>query len=306
MYFLRPALLASCLCFFLAGIFPRLASAQKGFYFRAGGGYLAPHAAETGQGGTIALGVNALGGSWTLSGPDYFFKTEKASLGAGPTATLAPGYMFSPNLGLELGVTAVVAPREYQHTFIGEFFGGAGGATPLSYTSTTTTQARTPICLLPALVVTAGESALQVYVRAGMAIALNKKVQSRITTTGSSLSGAAYSFMSTSELTLRTGVGLTGGLGVRYRISKLLGVWLEASAISLTRHAAQREMVEAVENGVDLTQDMTTSQRFVNYVEEGSIQIPADRDKPSEAPTFSLPFGGAGGQAGLSFSFSGD
>lgn len=259
------------------------ATKQSGAYLRLGVGYAFPHA------GDVYTGTTSLGTGSTSY--DY----NKGSFGAGFSGVLAAGYKFTPNIALELGVGVGIAPKKLEDKY--------SYADNLStWNSTSSTYAKTPIYLLPAVVISTGNNLLEPYARVGLAVNVGGKLVQERTITGDigGLTGTNFQKM---EYAQRTGIGFQGALGVKYHINDMVGLWAEVAGISQNIYVKSSELTEYTENGVNKLDTKTTLERETNYEFNYTDNGSSNPNNPGTQAAFSNAFSNVGINLGVSFQF---
>lgn len=258
-------------------------------YIRAGLGYAFAHA---GANDFAGLPVNSTTTTSTNSGSFTSTRDVKPfSFGAGLNGTLAAGYMFHPNVGLELAVTGILGPKRYiaEETVSSSFASG---------TERYTTYARTSIAVIPSVVFKVPGRKVDLYSRLGLAI----PVAGKMIIEGDWTSSLGESEETEREATSRFSLGIAGALGVNYHVTSRLGVWLEVNGISRNAFAKRMELTKAVEDGVNVLSLYDTDERVVEfeseYTEGSGAQNP---NLPSREQTFAIPYSNIGFAVGVSF-----
>lgn len=252
---------------------------ESGTYLRLGIGYAFPHAGDTYTGTTSSGGTS------------NSFDFTKNSYGAGFSGGLALGYQFNRHIALELGAGVGIAPKKMENKYT--YTGG---------TFNTESYAKTPIYLLPAVVISTGNTLVEPYARVGLAVNVGGKVVEEATMTGEFL-GMPYTNFQKTEFKQRTGIGFQGALGIKYHLNERVGLWAEVAGISQNIYVKSSEITEYTENGVNKLDTKTTSDRQVNYEFNYTESGTPNTTVPSTQKAYSNAFSNFGINLGVSFKF---
>jgi hypothetical protein len=268
----------SLLFFFLFSFFT--SGAQK-FFGRAAVGYGFPL--------SNSRPVYITGFPYTGGSPDptdnAMFEIKKASMFSGIRGTAAVGYMF-PKLGFEVAVSSVLS--EVSHSFSQSL-----AIYPAGTTTTVTQSAKYPTLLIPALVMKVPGRTLDVLLRAGIALPVNKKIFIDGETKSDSVN-----FSDHSELRTRFGIGLAFSGGAEYKITKDLRAFITIDILVMTLKATELKLISATANGQDVTASRYPYQRSTLYVEDPTAYT-FDQNQPRQAQAYSVPFGTKGFSIGI-------
>ena len=270
-------------------------------YIRVGGTYAFPHAGQTSIDQTEFIQGKFQTTETQVSGQNptynYSWDLKKASFGAGITAVLAGGYMFTDNIGIEVAASIGLSQKKYS-------FDDA-----LSYQSPTagtindhvkgTFYQKTPVLIMPSVVLQTGGRKINVYSRIGVALPVAGKFiadyeRYAFATAGSILYSWSY------ETKTRFALGMQGALGAQVRIAKKIALYVEANGVSLNAYAKTRTMTKYSEDGVDYIAQVSTYDKEVQYDYTGTRTSPnTSTTVPKQAATFSLAYSNIGIGAGL-------
>jgi hypothetical protein len=264
--------------------------AQK-FYVRAGVGYAFPHAAQIA--GTSASNRNHLAfisGTFTTTAPNGpEFSIKKVSFATGSTARLAGGYLFNRNIGIDLEGSFYLSPGK--HKLVASSPGNG-----IEYANTYTQQALFPVLITPAILLRSGGENLNAYGRFGVTLPVSAQVEDQYRTDFTSSTLPSRSNSTTSIQRPKFGLGLSAAFGARYRLSKGLFVWAEASLLSMSLYAKESEVTEQTNNGVSTIDLIPQDKRIYKYGFSGDLT-------GSTLPAYSMPFSNIATCLGLSFDF---
>ncbi|HRO42539.1 MAG TPA: hypothetical protein PL009_06875, partial [Flavipsychrobacter sp.] len=155
------------------------------FYLRIGGTYAFSHAGQTAVGGAYINGSYSSDASYSGGQTSTFSETydlKKASFGNGITAVVACGAMLHKHIGVELAVSIGITAKKYTYSYVDNETGSSPTYT-YKFTQQTTMYQRTPILLMPSVVLQSGGEKLNVYSRMGLALPVAGKfiMERRIT-----------------------------------------------------------------------------------------------------------------------------
>lgn len=257
---------------------------ESGAYLRLGVGYSFAHA------GNVYTGDN----SSSSTSNSYDFK--KGSYGAGFSGVLAAGYKFNRNIALELGVGIGIAPTKLEDKF--NYSGGSAS----NYTVTTAAYAKTPIYLMPAVVISTGNNLLEPYARVGLAVNVGGKLMEEQTITGN-IGAVALTTYQETVYTQRTGIGFQGALGLKYHLNDKVGIWAEVAGISQNIYVKSSEITTYTENGANQLDTKTTYERNTDYEFNFTESGNPNMSNPKTMPAYSNAFSNFGINLGVSFQF---
>jgi|GEM_PF-2545538 len=260
------------------------ATKEGGAYVRLGLGYAFAH------GGNTYTGTTNAGGS------SISYDYKKGSYGAGLSGVVAAGYKFNRNIALELGVGVGIAPTKLEDKFSNTTPGAA-------INITTKTYAKTPVYLLPAVVISTGNTLLEPYARVGLAVNVGGKLIEEMTATGDVGGGTSATAFQKTEYKQRTGIGFQGALGLKYHINNRVGIWGEVAGISQNIYVKSAEVTEATLNGANVLDTYTTSERQTNYEFNYTQSGTPATNAPGTAAAYSNAFSNFGVNLGVSFQF---
>ena len=269
------------------------------WYSRVGLGYAVPHAGQITDpyGDPYSGTATYINNGTALS--DYKYK--KASMGSGVQLSIAEGYMFNKNLGLELSMNFGIAPQKYTYS--------ASGPVPNYYSllSTNITQhAKLPIMLIPSVVFQTGGSQLNIYTRVGIVLPINTKTTLHETDLYDSTGGIFHLQNEKDELTIDAkssfSLGFAGALGLQYKMNKHFRFFAELSVISINVYIKEDELTQLLVNGSPTYNGYPTLQQVspTNRNYSLSWSNPASSTNHTQAADV-IPFSNAGINIGIVF-----
>lgn len=265
-------------------------STASGGYVRVGVGYAFPHAGNTVSTlyDPFAADFN-LNGNITQGAGYTTYDLEKVSIGSGLKAMVAGGYWFNKNIGIELGVNIGVAPKKFESVISALSF---GNSEVINY-------AKTPIYIMPALMLRAEVSKIYIYNRLGIAVNVaGKGITESTVTAGSSIQVANM------EYTFRTGIGFQGALGVQIPVADKVSIFAEANGLFINQYLKEAELVERTDNGADVLSKYPTAAKQFEFELDYNQTLSAIRPyEPTKAPSMAVPFSNIGLSAGIMIGF---
>lgn len=256
-----------------------------GVYLRVGVGYSMPQAGAY------------ISGSEMSTPTSYTTDLKKGSYSSGFNAAIAGGYMFNRNIGVELAVGAVPAPKKYTREY------DETSSPSNDYSQTSTTYAKMPIMIMPSLVLSSGNTGVELYTRVGLAIGVAGKLIEENEMTDRSATPNDV-FKTTTEYTPKIGIGLQGALGIKYHASDMLGIYVELNGLSMTSDMKSSEVTLVEDNGVNTIglydiNDLQTE--YSNNYTETYSSVTAST--PAKLNPMSVPFSNLGIGVGVTLKF---
>jgi hypothetical protein len=246
---------AAVLCIALAA---NIGLAQ-GFYVTANAAYGLPAA-------TQSLGYNSSVSTNGTINQDGVYE----SYGRGVKFGASAGYMFTENIGAELGVSYWLGRRAE----IGTSWPGGTDNTSLQGAG---------FIIVPSVVVSASKSAITPYARLGLVLGILGVKEDRLIRTDATTDLSW-------EMTGNLAIGYAGALGINVPAGGKVSFFAEVAVHSLSYSPGQIEQTRSVFNGVD---QLTTDQDLVTHYQEHLTLTPGGPDQHSAMAT-RLPFSSIG------------
>ncbi|MDR3681515.1 MAG: outer membrane beta-barrel protein [Flavipsychrobacter sp.] len=265
------------------------AHAQQ-FFVKGGLGYSAPQAGQSIDGtGTPYNGSatnNATGGGIT-----YNYKSG-ASFSAGFSGTFGGGYMFNDHVGLELDVTAGLAPHHYTGNVNNQVIDS------VTYNISIEQYAKTFWLLAPQIVVQTGGTLWNLYGRGGVVLPLNVHLMQEQSFTNLPGNGAVETIVNSYDNTTSFSLGLTAAIGVQYNLTDNVCLWGELNMLSMSMNLKQGTLTSETYAGqsVPLSGQNTSYPYSKNYNS-------ALAQNSTTTPSYSIPFSNIGIHAGIMYKF---
>ncbi len=258
------------------------AQSDKRFYVSLNSGY------NLGTGNTDAYSSIILGiaNSTQIDASTYQQEYLKINFGKGFNAGANLGYVFTKNIGLELGVNYL--------------FGGKTESkqTDLSGNYSNTEAFAKMIQIKPTLVFRAGYDKINPYAKVGMIIGSGK-----ITNTRNEKNGVDV-FKETIEFDGGIPIGFHASLGTLYKLNEKVSIFGELNLISLEYAPEKSRFTESFKNNIDQLPTMTVREKEVEFVESiTDSAAPSNPNEASKAPKIPFSFSSFGLNVGLQYQF---
>lgn len=262
---LKKIVFTVAIVFYLGG---NIETNAQGLYINTGAGY------------NLAAGSQSLGTNTTQTSATIVC----GSFGKGISFGAGFGYMFTPNIGTELGFS-YLAGSGYTFT---DIYG--------SETSTTKTKSKM-LRIIPAIKITAGEK-LKPYAKFGVVIGLIPKLDVEMTGTGS----PGFFYTETHKLSGGSSIGLMGALGIDFKLSEMFSIFTEVNMINQTWAPGKDEYQEPA-----IEYDPSTG-IYIQVIKAGTttyVETVNENGPDNEDLKEYLAFGSFGINAGIKISFGG-
>lgn len=282
------------LCLFAAGILGTAAHAQV-FYGRVSLGYAMPAAGQS-LDGTATPYNGTITNSAIGTGNMVTYDFGKASFGAGLQSYIALGYMFNPNIGIDVAFNFMPGARKY--TFNDYNVSVQGVATDVTITQ----QASTPVLLTPSLVFKTSGSKTKLYTRTGIVLPLATRIEQHQVFANRPGTGARQVDDYVWEIKNKFSLGFSGAIGAEMQLRRRAKLFAEISFTSLAVFAKEANLVDLAIDGQGGYLRLVPDQyRKVTY-SNSYTAAPTDY---YHQPTYSQPFSNCSVNIGLSFPFGG-
>ncbi len=264
------------------------------FYFSFNPGY------SFGAGGTLISNSNDLS---TSDGYSYTVDTEQGySLGKGLSVDLAAGFMFSNNLGIEMGISYLLGQvgGKNVETDIYRYDPAFGD----SYTTKWESEAYgSMLRITPGLRISTKISSIEPYAVFGAVIGIGKFNQDIYDEdyTGTDIEVEEYKY----EYGGGVALGYQAKVGVDMHLADPLSLFAEFRLINMSYSPTKGELVEYTVEGEDQLIDMDTNEKEFVYVDPYNYDSEDDvnENEPRERSKFAVPMGSMGVNIGIRLSF---
>lgn len=177
---------------------------------------------------------------------------NQGSFGAGLNLTLAPGYMFSEHIGIELGANYLMGSE----VDVTSFNVPTGSLTAVSKS--------TQLRLTPSIVISSGSEGVNVYGKAGVIVPISGSTTVNVTDNINPLSIEEYSVESKGDLS----IGFTGAIGVSYGFSEKLSLFGEINGVNLRIRGKSQTITSYTVNGTDIIPLLEEYEKETVFVDE--------------------------------------
>lgn len=207
------------------------------------------------------------------------------SLGKGLNFGAAFGYMFTENIGAELGASYLLGSKTKASD---------------TYSNGSTTDYEISANMLrinPSIVIAAGGEKLKPYAKVGVVFGFGS-VKYNMTD-----KDAGDTEIMTMKLNGGVAIGLTSSLGATFDLSDKLALFGELNMINLSYAPTKGEMTEYTYNGADELSSLTTSEKEIEFVDSVTYDYnnPSSSSEPNKVLKERLPFGSLGLNVGVRF-----
>jgi len=262
----------------------------QGLYVNAGAGYGFPAACYL-MDDDYVIHYDENGSSW-----DYEIVKGSGSFGKGLQAGAIIGYMFNPNIGAELGISYLLGGKikskdEYQSGYSSSIYESTMSGKMLRFT--------------PALKMTAGNGNIKPYMRIGFVVGIAGKIKSEQTETST---GDFKSTITEGEREFTGGIslGFAGALGADFMLSDNIGLFAEMGVITQSYAPKKGEITKYTVNGEDKLDEMTTSEREIEFLDSYTYTSGSDDDdSPTKTLKMYFPFSSVGVNVGVRIALGG-
>jgi hypothetical protein len=267
----------------------------QGFYFRAGLGYAFPMAGQTLE----PMAGDLYNGTRSSSTFLQTYSMKNTSFSAGLQGGIGLGYMFSPNVGLQLDVNAGISNRKYAFQDKNVLVDLGAGA--IQSNITITKQADLPVLLAPSLVLqTSGKGKVNIYSRVGPVIPLATQIIQNTYIENVPGTGAPSSYNFTFAIKSSFSMGFSAAGGLQYKLGNKVSLWAEVSMLSMSLYMKQSDLTGFEHDGRSYSLSNVTSPHTYYYSKSGTLD-----SNSVTLPTYSHPFSNLGVNMGIRISMGG-
>ncbi len=280
-------------------------AAGQEFYVRAGLGFAIPQAGQTVYDTPIPYYefASAYNGTRTYnSNGSQTYNIKPSSFSAGLQSAIGVGYMFTPNIGVQLDASIGLSNTKY--TFTDEnlpLVVATTGTTTVTvpYNISTVQQAKTPTFLMPSLVLQTSAEKLNGYARFGFALPLNTKVTQDQILTNAPGTGTQITDDLTWQVKNSFSLGFTAAAGVKYKISDKVSIWGELSLLSMSVYTREQNLTGWTESGQSVALSNYTGPQNIKFSKTATVD-----STYSQFPTYAQSFSNVGLNVGIIITIS--
>jgi len=222
---------------------------------------------------------------------NYHDESVKLTFGKGLNVGAAVGFMFSENVGAELGISYLMGGKTEAQD-VREI---ASGLTE----TTTNVMSASMIRFMPTLVVKSSREGMAPYAKFGLVIGSGKFTDVEKHTDGKDV------FEMETEYSGGMALGFTGAFGLNFGLSDNMDFFGELNYIGLSYAPTDGEVTKATFNGVDELGDLDVRDKKVVYSDSYDTDrtVAPSPDEPSKSTKFSAPFSSFGLNFGIRLKF---
>ena len=258
------------------------AQSEKGFYASINSGYNI----GTGKGDYYKAVTIGAYNSTETSASNSEFEIVKVNLGSGINVGANFGYMFTKNIGFELGANYLLSSKikASQTSYTGDYGNSEIYAKMIQ--------------INPTLVFRSGFEKINPYGKVGLVIGSGKIINDRNQKNGVDTSNF------TLELDGGNPIGFQASIGTLYNINSKLSLFGELNLVSLEYAPKKGKYTKYLENGVDQLPTMTIREKEAEFV-ESLIETgePSNPNEPSKSITIPFSFSSFGINVGVQYQF---
>lgn len=220
----------------------------------------------------------------------------KVSLGEGINFGGTFGFMFSENIGAELGISYLLGAKsegkqEVTHILID----WVGDITTTTKTYTTKLSSKM-LRFNPSVVIASGLNSINPYAKFGVIIGMGSYIDEfeHIDSDGNKTIEKWKYFGGVA-------LGLTAGIGANFNLNDNMSLFGEINLVNLSYAPTKGELTEATNNGIDMLPDLSTSEKEKEFVDSDSFDShnPPSDSEPIKVLKQKFPYGSLGINFGL-------
>ncbi len=246
---------------------------SQGAYVSANLGYGFPMSSQD-----ISNYVNTTSGSNSTTNEQIFL-----SFGKGFNFGGTFGYMFSKNVGAELGISYLMGGKTKANDDY------SGGETNYSFSGKM-------LRFIPSLVISAGAEGLNPYAKFGFVIGKGSLKQEFEDVDNSNVMKGKLKYNGGMSF------GVNATVGVSFGLNDKMSMFAELNSVNMSYAPKKAEYTELTYNGKDMLPDLTTSIKEIEFVDKiTNTGTPPPDSEPSEQLKEKMPFGSLGINIGIIF-----
>jgi hypothetical protein len=266
-YFSKTLFVMLIICLFTSNLF------SQGLYVTINTGY--------------ATGINSSSiTNYTETSSSRSYDYVSLSFGKGVNLGGTVGYLFSRNLGVELGISYLM-----------------GGKTTGTDTYTDRidldTYSAKMFRINPSFVISAGLDKVNPYAKMGFVVGTGSFTHNN---TETFFNGVVY--LTDYKWNGNLALGFTSALGATFKLNNNISLFGELNLIGLNYSPKKMVVTKATDNGIDVLGDISTYNKETNFVSGYSVNKnnPIDYTKPNTSVIVSYPFSSFGINFGIRIS----
>jgi opacity protein-like surface antigen len=240
-------------------------------------------------------------GNYTSTFSSFSFDMKSYNHGTGLNPNIGFGYMFSPYIGVELGLNEEIG-------FVKKTSNNFENSGPNPSTQSENSTSGTMFQIIPAVVITPGFEKVNPYGRAGIIIGALTRVKAVNSTTRTG-TPENLKASTTEDQTVRlsggVALGFAGAVGVDFNLNKNLGLYAEITYTGLNYSPRKGKITVWTVDGVDQLPSKTTKEKEFEFVKKLDTDISIPDSEPDKALKESFPLSNVGINIGVKFKFGG-
>jgi len=226
------------------------------------------------------------------SSTSYTYNIKSASFSSGVQSAISMGYMFSQNVGIQLD--AAIGLSNTKYTFNDDNANLGTSASPVAGTISTIQQAKTPVLMMPALVLQTGGDKVNLYSRFGIALPLNTKIDQEQVISNNAGAGQVETDDFQWQIKSSFSLGFTAAAGVRYKLSDRISIWGELSLLSMSLKAKEQDLQSLSQNGQSVALSSYPYPTTIKFSKTATVD-----SNLASFPTYAQPFSNVGLKVGI-------
>jgi len=278
------------------------ANAQS-WYISPGIGYAFPLAGQTldGTGTPLSGSVNKYAGSTDTL---VSYSLKRASFTSGTHLSLAGGYMFNDNIGIELGLNIGMGMKQL------DFYDNNTVVSGIAANVQVQQQAKSPVLLTPSLVLQTGVGKLNVYTKMGMVIPLSTNIrEDQIFSTLPGF-GAIHTEDDQYQIKNFFSFGFSASAGCMYKVSDKTSIFGEVNMLSMSIFIKEADLTNVTVDGQNsFVNGAGQTVTYLSTVPQKQQKIYFSNNYTTTAadqyhqPSYAQPFSNCSISFGLKYSF---
>ncbi len=230
-------------------------------------------------------------GDRTMDGDNnyYTYDMKSYSMGSGANINLGLGYMFSKQIGVEMGF----------NEFIGFGIGQTIDISSILNPESSVDQVKDNYSammfqIVPSLVITPGFEKINPYGRFGVILGVVNKITNTVDGTQMDYKDKGYGGLA---------IGFAAAIGADYNLNNKIALYAEVDLNGLNYSPKKGKRTEWTIDGVDKMPEAKTRDKEWNYVKKIDYSENIPSDSPDKRQKYSVPLSNVGLNIGIKFRF---
>jgi hypothetical protein len=251
-------------------------------YLKIASGYaFAMPGEKVDQAGNVLNGSVSSFGSGVIS-----YDLKNASFTSGVPVIIGAGLMLSKNIGVELNAAINITTPDYTARHFGETTSSG-----LVYNYAGERQAKNPVIILPALLLQTANSKWNIYMKMGVALPVNTKMNMHEIYQYQTGDVHIYDW----DIKNYFSLGFTAATGLKMNVGENISLFGEVSMMYLNVSRKERDLTAADINGQTVPISQLTGVKIYNYHKNGVDDLNGNQEALSQ------PFSNLGLNVGLCY-----